>query len=601
MHHHSSPGAPRRAIAVLSASLLLFSLAVLAARALATSPALEETLPASVTAGGEFAAEGTGQALSISDDGRLVAFTSTSQNLSPEAPTEPDQVYVKDLLTGEVQLVSRADGETGEPADEPREEAKVGVERPLLSGDGRYVAFDTPADNLVAGFAGDGFSRHVYRRDLLTGKTEPVDRIDGVKGAQAPVESRLDGISADGRYVVFTSETEDLEDPTGNHEPGNETVYVRDLIAGTTVAGDSGGEPGALADEGSFEGAISRDGRYLLFTSWSTNLDPDANGLSQVYRRDLESGETVLVSRSAAGEPSDGETFEPAFVGEGGCRVAFTGFEASNLVAGEAPVLGVYLRDLCASSPTTTLISLDETGEPFEEGTFAGASADGRLALIEGEPPSPRHLYLRDLVSGQTRLIDRASGADGELGNGEVAWAAISGNGCRAAFTSAAANLAPQAPPSGSSNLLQAYVRQLGDCEAGPPSPGNGGPGGDLPPPAAPAAGRARLQIKHLTRTRLRLWFSAAAEAQVRIRRHDEREWKLVHAVPVRASASGLVVVTLPHLRSGRYRFAIRLLQPGSRALVRFLTVPDGRRDARRNTLSVPQDLRRRLNFERDE
>lgn len=575
MLHHSSPCASRGAIATLLASSLLLAAVVLTAAAVAAEPAAEETLAVSTDAAGEFADAGTGQALSISDDGRFVAFTSDSQNLSPDAPAEPGQVYVKDTLTGELELVSRGDGIAGEAADEPREEAKVGVERPLISGDGRYVVFDTPADNLVAGFAGDAFSRHVYQRDLLTDETVLVDRVDGSAGAASPGESRVSGISADGRYVVFESEVEDLEDPLGGHAPGNETVYVRDLVAGTTIAA-------ADADEGSFEGAISRDGRYVLFTSWSANLDPDANGLSQVYRRDTQTGETVLVSRSAAGEASDGESFEPAFIGAGGCEVAFSALEAANLAGESPPILGVYLRDLCASPPTTTLISLGEDGASLEEATFAGSSADGDRVLVMGTPPGPRHLYLRDLSSGETRLIDRAGGSAGNPGDGEVAWGALSGDGCRAAFTSAATNLTPQPPPSGGSNLLQAYVRQLGGCEpAPPPPPGSGddaGAGsGATDSPAATGASIPRLEIRGLTRAHLRLWFSAAAEAQIRIRRHRDGAWKLVRNLAVQASAPGVVVVALPRLPAGRYRLAIRLRQPGNRALVRFLTVGHGR------------------------
>jgi len=575
MLHHSSPCASRGAIATLLASSLLLAAVVLAAAAVAAEPAVEKTFAVSTDAAGEFADAGAGQALSISDDGRLVAFTSNSQNLSPDAPAEPDQAYVKDTLTGELELVSRADGVAGEAADEPREEAKAGVERPLISGNGRYVVFDTPADNLVAGFAGDGFSRHVYRRDLLTDETVLVDRVDGSAGAASPAESRVSGISADGRYVVFESEVEDLENPLGDHEPGNETVYVRDLVAGTTIVA-------ADADEGSFEGAISRDGRYVLFTSWSANLDPDANGLSQVYRRDTQTGETVLVSRSAAGEASGGESFEPAFVGAGGCEVAFSALEAANLAGGSPPLLGVYLRDLCASPPTTTLIGLGEDGAPLEEATFAGSSADGDRVLVMGTPPDPRHLYLRDLSNGETRLIDRTDGSAGEPGDGEVAWAALSGDGCRAAFTSAAANLTPQPPPSGGSNLLQAYVRQLDGCEpAPPPPPGSGGDAGPGPgvndAPAVTAASKPRLEIRRLTRTHLRLWFSAAAEARIRIRRHRDGDWKLIRNLAVKASAPGVVIVALPQLPVGRYRLAIRLRQPGNRALVRFLTVGHGR------------------------
>src|SRR6185369_17770819 len=146
-----------------------------------------------------------------------------------------------------------------------------------------------------------------------------------------------------------------------------------------------------------------------------------------------------------------------------------------NLAAGPAPALGVYLRDLCATPPTTSLISLGEDGAPLEEATFAGSSVDGDRVLVMGAPPEPRHLFLRDLFTGATRLIDRADGSAGEPGDGEVAWAALSGDGCRAAFTSAAADLTPQEPPSGGGNLLQAYARQLDGCR--PPQPPGLGPG----------------------------------------------------------------------------------------------------------------------------
>jgi hypothetical protein len=576
MLHKDSSRARRRAIMILLATFLLLALIVLVVKAEGAEPAAGETFAASTSAAGEFADAGSGQALSISDDGRYVAFTSSSANLVPGAPAEAAQAYVKDLLTGEALLASRADGADGEPADEPREEAKVGVERPLISGDGRYLVFDTPADNLLAGFAGDGFSRHVYRRDLSSGETVLVDRIDGAEGASSPAESRVSAISPDGRYVVFSSEVEDLDDPAGDHEPGVETVYVRDLVAGTTIAA-------AHAEEGSFEGAISRDGRYLLFTSWSAELDPDANGLSQVYRRDLETGETVLVSRSSptpsapAGEPSDGEIFEPAFVGGGGCRVAFTGFAATNLVAGTEPALGVYLRDLCASPPTTELISLDEGGAPFDEASFAGSTLDGSRVLLMGTPPSPRHLYLRDLTTGQTRLLDRASGAAGTAGDGEVAWGALAANGCRAAFSSAATNLTPQLPPSGPSNLLQVYVRQLDPCQATAPSSVVGEDGAGSGERSESPKPRARMKVGRLTRTHLRLWFSAAAAAELRIRRRNAAgRWPLVRTLPVEAATRGPLTVALPQLSRGRYRLAIRLHQPGSRARVRFLNTLQG-------------------------
>ncbi len=472
--------------AILAATLLL-TLSAVGARA-ASDETIDDTFPASVTKAGVYANESTGTASSggapsISADGRYVAFISDAQNLGEHGPAGVQEAYVKDLHTGEVKLVSRANGLDGEPANELGE--GIGVEDPAISGDGRYVIFTSAASNLVGGLppaAPEEHPLHVYRRDLQTGETTLVDRVTGAQGAILGERgARAEAISADGRFVLFRDGVEDLEDATGSHESGLNTVYVRDLQAGTTTAvSRADGASGEPANEPSRGTSISPEGRYVAFVSAATNLlaGMQSNAVRQVYLRDLQTDTTTLVSATQAGEPADGPSEEPLLVG-GGCEVAFSS-EATNLYVYEAaPVLTpeVYLADLCSPPAGVTLVSRanGRDGAPAAEGnavipTPLGASSDGSHILfsafseLTGEASNARaHLYLRDLNTGQTTLLDRRSGAAGEPAQGNPEGAALSANGCRVAFATQSGNL-------GDPLRLQTYVRNLAPCDKNQPS-----------------------------------------------------------------------------------------------------------------------------------
>jgi Collagen triple helix repeat (20 copies)/WD40-like Beta Propeller Repeat len=479
-----------RRSAILSITLPLLTLAVSVTGAHAASDeTIDDTFPASVNSSGAYANESTGGAStggapSISADGRYVAFISDAQNLDEQDPPTPagvQEAYVKDLHTGEVKLVSRANGLEGEPANEPGE--GIGVEDPSISGNGRYVIFTSAASNLVSGLppaAPEEHPLHVYRRDLQTGETTLVDRVTGAQGAILGERgARAEAISADGRYVLFRDGVEDLEDVVSSHEPGLNTVYVRDIQAGTTTAvSRADGASGELANEPSRGTSISPEGRYVAFESAATNLvaGMQSNTVRQVYLRDLQTDTTTLASATPAGEPANGPSEEPLLL-SGGCQVAFSS-QATNLYLYEAaPVLTpeVYLADLCSTPDSVTLVSRanGQDGAPAAEGnavipTPLGASSDGSYILfsafseLTGEASHEReHLYLRDLNTGQTTLVDRQSGAAGEPAQGNPEGAALSANGCRVAFATQASNL-------GEPLRLETYVRNLAPCNEEP-------------------------------------------------------------------------------------------------------------------------------------
>jgi hypothetical protein len=474
--------------AILTATLLLILLSVFAAGARAASDeTIDDTFPASVNQAGAFANEGTGETPSISANGRYVAFESDATNLDEEGPPAAPGVfeaYVKDLDTGEVTLVSRANGPRGEPANEPGE--ATGVENLSISGNGQYVVFSSAATNLVAGLPApepEEHPLHVYRRNLQTGETALVDRVTGFGGAILDERgAHAEAISEDGLHVLFRDHVEDLEDPSGTHEPGLQTVYVRDMQTGTTTAVSRASDPaGPLANENSLGRSISPDGHYVTFESSATNLVPgiESNTASQVYLRDLQANTTTLVSKAPAGEAGNEASEEPILAGADGCEVAFESAATNLYPAAAVSAPQIYLTDLCASPVSTMLVSRadGEEGAPVDEGggvTALGASEDGRYILFEGTldahgtgSASEGRLYVRDLTAGHTTLIDRASGAEGELANehreqGALS-AVISANGCRVAFVTRATILTEPMPPV--NEPFETYIRQLARCE----------------------------------------------------------------------------------------------------------------------------------------
>jgi hypothetical protein len=451
---------------------------------------IDETFPASVTAGGVYANESTGETPSLSANGRYVAFENDATNLGEQGPLGVYEGYVKDLDSGEIKLVSRANGVGSEPANEPGE--ATGVENLTISGDAQYVVFSADSSNLVSGLPpaeeGEEHPWHVYRRDLQTGETVLVDRVTGNNGAiLGERDAHAEAISESGRYVMFRDHVEDLEDPSGRHEPGLQTVYVRDMQTGTTAAvSRASGPAGELANEKSGGRSISPDGRYVTFDSSATDLAPGmaSNTVSQVYLRDLQTDTTTLLSKTAptrgapTGEPGNAPSEEALLAGEDGCRVAFESSATNLYAAASAPQ--IYLTDLCSTPVSTTLVSRADgaNGAPVGEGggaTDLGVSTDGRYVLFEATldahgtgPAAERRLYVRDLDTGHTTLVDRASGAEGALANEDPEQgglsAAISANGCRVAFVTRATNLAEPGPPL--NEPFETYIRQLTPCES---------------------------------------------------------------------------------------------------------------------------------------
>ena len=214
---------------------------------------------------------------SVSGDGRYVAFTSYANNLSGEDVDAVYDVFVRDVQTNVLTLASRATGAGGAGGTDGSTDASI-------SADGRYVAFSSVADNLSA--VDDNLSTNIFVRDLQESTTTLVNRASGVAGAVANDTAYDPQISADGRRVTFISSADNLSAEDNNTYLN---VFVRDLEANTTtLVSRAAGAAGTGADASSYNPSVSADGRYVAFQSNADNLSADDNNTyTNLFVRDL--------------------------------------------------------------------------------------------------------------------------------------------------------------------------------------------------------------------------------------------------------------------------------------------------------------------------
>jgi hypothetical protein len=230
---------------------------------------------------------------SISADGRYVTFSSDASNLVEGDTNEGTDIFVHDRVTGETQRVSVAsDGTQGNGSDDWISS--------FISADGRYVAFSYLADNLVRGDTNG--VQDVFEHDRVTGKTTRVSvasdgsQANGASGSPYCYCNRHGiSISADGRYVSFMSEADNLVEGA-THIQGKYNYYVHDRVTGETTVADVPfledpvtGETFAIFPNVFYEEThLSADGRCETFSSDASNLvEGDTNGVQDCFVRDL--------------------------------------------------------------------------------------------------------------------------------------------------------------------------------------------------------------------------------------------------------------------------------------------------------------------------
>jgi Tol biopolymer transport system component len=350
--------------------------------------------------------------------------------------------------------VSAAPAHPGQPAIDRVSVSSAGVQangmsaEQAISADGRYVAFESDASDLVPGDTNQ--STDVFVQDRRTGRTSRVSvASDGGQGSGG-----YPAISADGRYVAFVSYSPALVPGDSN---GVADVFVRDRRAGTTSRVSVG-------DAISFSPDISADGRYVTFLSDAANLVPgDTNDLTDVFVQDRRTGTTRRITVSATGAQADNISSSAAISADGR-RVTFAS-AASNLVPDDTNgVEDVFVRDLGAAAPTR--ISVSSTGVQADAWAAAPAiSAGGRYVtfsstatnLTPGHRDQAWDVFVRDLRTGTTTWVSTSTlGAEGDSTVGSIS-SVISADGRYVAFMSSAGNLVA----GDTNNVEDAFVRDM--------------------------------------------------------------------------------------------------------------------------------------------
>jgi Tol biopolymer transport system component len=382
-------------------SLLAFGLVLMVGAARAES---QVTTRVSVATGG---AEALGQSYgtAISADGRYVAFASDAANLVAGDTNGNADVFVHDRQTATTTRASVASSGGQGVGGHSR--------APSLSADGRFVAFESRALSLVPGDT--NAESDIFVRDRQSGTTERVSVATG--GAEGAGPSREPSISADGRFVAFTSTAPNL---VPNDVNGAADVFVHDRVTGTTVRVSVGSSGVQAVGGGSYAPAISGDGRVVAFASDAVNLiADDTNGLTDVFVHDRIAGSTTRVSVSSSGAQAVGGAivFAPRLNTNG--RLVVFASHATNLVPDDTNgAADVFLHDRATGA--TSRISVGPSGEQSAGGPILGAtsgsadiSGDGRFVtfysyaknLVPDDVTDVADVFLHDVATGLTTRL----------------------------------------------------------------------------------------------------------------------------------------------------------------------------------------------------
>jgi hypothetical protein len=331
----------------------------------------------------------------LSTNGQFVCFESSASDLVAGDTNGATDVFVRDLLNHSTMLVSMAtNGGVGN-----------GVCRgSVMTPDGRYVAFVSAANSLVADDTNN--IPDVFVRDLQGSVTTLASVGAHSTNALALSSSESPEITPDGRYVAFYSSATNLV-PGVTH--GGE-IYVRDVVAGTTVWASTDAHTLLGAAAFSYNHAISADGLYVAYEASSNAPPTTASRSGYILRYSTATGTADIVSTNAFVPPSPAEEINNLDISPDGRFVAFV----CNTNGTSGTTSAIFRWD--AQSATTLVISADMSGNVPSESICDSPKIDpaGRYIAFLSSAPNlvtnaltpGYHLYLRDATANTTTLLD---------------------------------------------------------------------------------------------------------------------------------------------------------------------------------------------------
>ena len=312
---------------------------------------------------------------------------------------------------------------------------------PAVSADGRWVAFVSEASNLLGGDPGadpNGFA-DVFLVDTLTSTI----RLVSSAGAPADGDSFDVDISGDGRYVVFQTFATNIVPADANGADGD--IVLFDAQTGGLTLVSRRGAAGVQGDDESFAPTISADGSKVAFGSRATNLvGGDTNGKADIFVRDVVTGATSRVSTDSTGRQANNTSFD-ASIAPGGGFVALSSLASNMVSGDTNGARDVFLKNLSTGKMTRASVTNGERQASSSSGledisangrwVVFNSSASN---LVKGDDNNKGDVFVRDRIDGTTVRVSRRGATDG---NGDSFGAAISDDGSFIVFVSRATNL----------------------------------------------------------------------------------------------------------------------------------------------------------------
>jgi Tol biopolymer transport system component len=397
------------------------------------------------------AANGPSSSSAISANGRYVAFVSASNNLVAKDTNRVADVFLRDRLRNATTRVSV--GAAGVQANGP----SAGV---TMSADGRWIAYSSSASNLVPGDTNGFADVFLFDRDKRRTTRVSVSRT----GLQGNGGSAFPALSPDGAWIAFHSGSTNLIAHDTNRVVD---VYLHGRKDGSTRR-VSVGKDGAEADGASINAAVSTGGRYVAFQSGATNLiSKDTNNVNDVFVRDTVARTTRRVSTAGDHRAQFKVGSGGPALSDNGRYIAFHTSVAGAHAPGDKAYGQVYLHDLAAGR--TRLVSVPVSGGFATAVSSAPSiSRDGRrvayysvAAVTAGRAAvQDSELFVRDIRSGTVVRIGLT--LEGARARGRTLAGAISGDGRHVVFESLAWDLV-----AGDLNgVADTFVRDLRDFGA---------------------------------------------------------------------------------------------------------------------------------------
>jgi PKD repeat protein len=365
----------------------------------------------------------------ISADGRFVVFESDASNLIAGDTNNATDIFLFDAQNNALEHVSMGLNGAQTNGDSTN---------PVISGNGRYIAFQSLASNIVSGDSNQVID--IFLHDRESGSTTRVSVSSS--GAQASSHSYGPSISDDGRVIAFYSQATNLVSGDSNRSLD---VFVRDTLTGTTER-VSVAANGAQANMDSWQSRISADGQHVVFASNASNLTAgDTNNAQDIFLVDRQGPVITLISNTSAGLPSNRHSAYPAVSADG----QFVVFEssASNLVPGDNnSEIDIFLYD--RSQPSITRVNTSTSGADANGPAFQSAiSRDGQFVsffsyasnLVESDTNPFEDVFVYDRQTGEMELLTNTE--DGQPADSGSYNPSLSADGRYVTLFSLASNL----------------------------------------------------------------------------------------------------------------------------------------------------------------